>query len=262
MNRFFLPLLLLACGFLASLQAAPSPESRLADVQTAFDKGDLRRTHELAESLLQEGHLSPRLFELLGHVRYRQGDLGRAALWYERASLFPPPVPELRQNIFHIRERTGNIAFPANGFRDQFAARLTRTEWLKLAIGSAWVFVFALVIYHLFVRSSTLRTLLMLVRVMAIAITTMAFLGWHWHPSFDKLNHLAFVTSSDTKAYTAATVTSGDVMTLPPGSQVRRLEDRGAWQYIEMPTKDDFKRGWVKAETLTPFWPFAPGYLE
>jgi hypothetical protein len=251
--------------------SASSPEERYGEVRLNFEKGDFTRAQYLGEAMLKDGELSPQLFQLLGHIRYRQGDLGRASLWYSRAALFPPPVQEIRQNITHIHERTGNVRFTANTFRDQFSARLSRAQWLKVAIVSGWIFLFTVALYYFHTRSFALRTLLMLVRVIAVAVTTVALLGWVWHPSFEKLQKLAVVTAPGTKAYTAATVTSGSVSPLPPGSEVRKLEERGAWCYVEIPpppvSADDSSdrqalRGWVQMESLSPYWPFDPAYLE
>ena len=250
---------LLSCPLVTS---AAAPEERFDELRTTFEKGDFTRAQELAEDLLTDKHLSPQLFQFLGHIRYRQGDLGRAALWYLRASLFPPPVPEVRQNITYIHERTGNLRFPANSFRDQFSSRLSRAQWLELAMVSGWIFLFAVALYYLQVRSFALRTMLMLVRVIAVAIATVAVLGWLWHPSFEKIENLAIVTAPNTKAYTAATVTSGSVSSLPPGSEVKKLQERGTWCYVEIPVDDETRRGWVQMEALTPCWPFDPGYLE
>lgn len=262
--RLLLGLLFITASFGgAPLHAAASaPEERYNEVRTTFEKGDFSRAQHLGESLLQDGHLSPELFQLLGHIRYRQGDLGRAALWYGRASLFPPPVPEVRQNIAHIHDRTGNLRFPANGLRDQFTARLSRTQWAHVAITAGWIFAFAVALFYLHIRSFALRTLLMLVRVIAIGIATVAALGWYWHPSYESVGRLSVVTVPNAKAYTAATVTSGSVVALPPGSEIRKLEERGAWCYVEIPTEGEFRRGWVQSEVLTPFWPFEKGYLE
>ncbi len=63
------------------------------------------------------------------------------------------------------------------------------------------------------------------------------------------------VTTPGTKAYTAASTTAGTIIDLPPGSQIRLLEKRGAWNYVEIPNATDNLRGWIEADTLTPLWP-------
>ena len=125
---------LIAC-LLCSLAHAgeASLDERFVSARNAFDKGEFAKAQYEAEAIMKDGSLSREVMELLGHARYRLGDLGRAALWYRRAALFPPPSPELRQNLAHIHERTGNISFPANGLLDQLSAWLTRAHWLRLA---------------------------------------------------------------------------------------------------------------------------------
>jgi hypothetical protein len=178
-------------------------------------------------------------------------------------------VPEIRQNITHIHEHTGNVRFPANTFLDQFSAQLSRAQWTRMAVISGWIVVFCVTL-SLIMRAFALRTILMLAAVVAAGVATVATLGWARHPSYDKIENLAVVTAPGTKAYTSATVTSGMVIPLPPGSEVRKIEDRGAWCYVEIPSPAsqqgsldlDPLRGWVQMNALTPFWPYDPGYLE
>jgi hypothetical protein len=235
MRRFFAATTVFAAFFFCStFAAAQSAEERYTELREMFEKNEFARAERVGEEMLNDGQLSPQLFQLLGHIRYRQGDLGRAALWYTRASLFPPPVPEIRQNITYIHERTGNLRFAANTLLDQFAARLSRSEWARMGIVSGWVVIFSVTIC-LLMRSFAFRTLLVLVAVVAGGTAAVAAVGWAAHPSYKKVANLAMVTVPGAKAYTAATVTSGTVSPLPPGSEVRKLEDRGAWCYVEIP---------------------------
>jgi len=239
-----------------------SADEQYQHAREAFEKGEFKKAEELARGLLRKEHLSSELFQLLGHISYRRDELGQAALWYERATLFPTPSVELRQNIMHIRSRTGNVNFPSNGFRDQYAAFLTRSQWFYIGGTSLWVFVIAVTVYYFFRRRSAARVFLMLVRVLALVTATLAGLGWYWHPSYDKVERLAVITEQDARAYTAASTGSGMVMNnIPPGSGVKKLEERGAWTYVEIPT-EQLVRGWVESRFLTSYWPFNPAYLE
>ncbi len=75
------------------------------------------------------------------------------------------------------------------------------------------------------------------------------------------MQDVGVVVLPDVQAYTAATVTSGSVIDLPPGSQVRMLERRGAWVYVEVPTDSEKLRGWVEVPALAPLWPWEPALL-
>lgn len=247
------------CALLLALspsvtRAEETPDQRFSNMRAAFDKADFAKAQQLGEALLKDKMLSPELFQLMGHTRYRLGDLGQATLWYKRASFFPPPVPEVRQNLAHLHDRTGNVSFPSNGFRDQFSARLARSEWQRIAIICGWVIVLSLTLILLYIRSPALRTLLMTASTLALLIGGIAVMGWAWHPSFQSIQRLSLVTSPNTKAFTAASATSGAVVDLYVGSEVKMLEDRGHWCYVEFPTDTENRRGWVVSSVLTPLW--------
>jgi hypothetical protein len=260
-------------AFLAMLCAVPArggdtaPQERFAEARAAFEKGDFAKAQYLGEALVNEQHLSSALFQLLGNTRYRQGDLGRAALYYQRAAMFPPPSAETRQNIAHIHDRTGNFFFPANGFLQQLAAWLTRSQWLAVAVACGWVLTLCSVIAFFFLRAGNARAVLLTVALLALGGETISALGWLWHPSFENVRDLAVITSKDTRAYAGASITSSSLAQLPPGSQVRKIEDRDSWCYVEFhnespaPEGKDL-RGWVQTESLTPLWPYDPACLE
>ena len=76
-----------------------------------------------------------------------------------------------------------------------------------------------------------------------------------------RVKDVMVVTAKEVSAYTAATLTSGSVIDLPPGSQVRLLEKRGAWSYVEIPSGTEPVRGWVESATYTPLWPWEMALL-
>lgn len=258
--RLILGAMLLWGGLLHA--ETPTPEQRFVDARASFDKGDFTKAQYQAEAMIKDGLLSRGIMELLGHARYRQGDLGRAALWYRRASLFPPPEPELRQNIAHIHDRTGNVSFPSNGLLDQISAWFSRSQWLQIAVFCGWVIALTLLLCLLYVRSSSLRVLLLTGAALALIIACISGVGWLFHPNYERVKDIFIVTAKEARAYTAASTTAGSVTDLRAGSEVRTLEDRGAWCYVEIPNEVENRRGWVQKDTLTPFWPFDPGYLE
>ena len=57
-------------------------------------------------------------------------------------------------------------------------------------------------------------------------------------------------------------VTSAANLDLPPGSQLRLLEKRGAWSYVEVPVSaDEPTRGWVETSVVQPLWPWDEALL-
>ncbi len=259
-----LPAVLLAA---AACGANSTPQDGFSEACAAFDKGDFRSAQYLGESLVNQGHFAPELFQLLGNTRYRQGDLGRAALYYQRAALLSPPSPETRQNIDLIHERTGNYYFPTNTLRDRFAAWFTRSQWLAAAAAFGWLLTFSAGFAFLVLGAGRPRKVLLMAAVVALTGGTVSLLGWFWHPSFEKVRDLAVVTSPETRAYAAASTTGSSLAQLPAGSQVRKLEDRDSWCYVEFHNENPQPegrniRGWVQTESISPLWPYDSAFLE
>lgn len=239
-----------------------SPDLLFKQAKEAFKAGKFDDAEKLCRTLLKGKHYSVALFQLLGHISYRQDDLGQASLWYQRARLFPPPQLEVRQNISHIRDRTGNVNFSSSGVLHQYASLLSRTSWFSLFSISIWSFIVAWALGAWVSSRSGLYTLSVFVRVVAGIVALFTIMGWYWHPSYKDVKDIVVVTTPDTRAYTAATATSGSVMNIPPGSGLKKLEERGAWTYVEIPTNNESHRGWVPSDAITALWPFDPGYLQ
>ena len=265
--------LALTCLIVASGQTLPgaaaetevdvaTPKTRYEDMLGAFERGDFANAKAVGEKLVAQGSLSPQVFQFLGNTHYRLGEMGTAALYYRRAALFPPSIPEVRQNLVHIRDRTGNLSFAKNEFREQYSGFLSRSRWFVIAVSAAWIAALSFVLTLFLRRSSGLRVFMVFIRVLAVLTALFAGMGWYWRPTFAKIEKIAIITEPNTKAYTAATVTAGTVTALPPGSEVRRLEDRGQWTYVEIPGEDLVRRGWVLNSTFEPLWPYQKGYLE
>ncbi|MEN3943820.1 BatD family protein [Prosthecobacter sp. SYSU 5D2] len=250
------PLILIAFMISGSLHAqAPSPDAVYQEALAELEKGNFARAQYHAESLTKKDppQLSSEVFQIIGHARYRQEDFGRAVLWYERARLFDPRSPELRQNLRHLYEKLRFVSFQAESPLSQWSLWLSLNEWVILATIGFWLFLLPLAWRLLAGRRSlpwalTVSVIGLLIALPASALASIRPLG----P--DRVRDISVVTVPELSAYTAATVTSGTVMDLPAGSQVRILEKRGAWNYVEIPNRPENLRGWVESAAITPLW--------
>ena len=114
----------------------------------------------------------------------------------------------------------------------------------------------------LYLRSNALRVLLLTGAAAAILVGTISLVGWACHPTYDTIKDVSVITAPATRAYTAASTTAGSVAELRAGSEVRTLQERGAWCYVEFPSDIENRRGWVQKDALTPMWPYDPAYLR
>jgi hypothetical protein len=241
--------------------AEESPEAVYREAVTLLEKGDFGRAQYLAEGLTkgEPPVLGADLFELIGHARYRQEDPGRAALWYQRAQLIDGRSPELRQNLRHLFEQYRYLSFSEPSTLAGWSLKLTLDEWLLLTTIGFWLTLLPLTWRVLSRRSSSwTQTLTVCGLVLLLPAVALAALR---PASAQRVHELAIVTAPDIRAYTAATTTAGTVIDLPPGSQVRLLEKRGAWVYAEVPSRPENLRGWVENRALTPLWPWDPALI-
>ncbi len=257
-----LAVIVIACIVGSSCLAAEAPKATAAtpdqvyrDAVAEVEKGNFTRAQYLAESLTKKEppQLSPEVFQIIGHARYRQGDLGRAALWYQRAQLLDGRNAELKQNLRHIHDRTRYLSFEEKSPLKVASFFLTTNEWLLLAAIGAWM-VFLSLTWRVFRRGhkSSWPVAVSLIGL-SIAVPASAFAALR-PLGPERVRDLSIVTQPDVNAYTNATVTGGTVIALPPGSQVRVLEKRGSWFYAEIPSSPEPLRGWVESSAITPLW--------
>ena len=250
----------LLCLFLPSLLVAQTPKDPDVTYQKAlqaFQEGKFKEAQYQAESLVKDpasAALSPQLFELIGHARYRSGDLGRATLWYRRAEFFTPRDAELRQNLRHLDERLRFLHFQPQSPLQEWSLKLGQNEWALLAAAGFWLMLLPLTAMVLTRRARTLASIV-LTTGLGLLIIGVTFLLVRPSPA-ERVQDISLVTAKDIRAHTAAATTSGSVIDLPPGSAARVLEVRGAWSYCELPYQTEPLRGWVENSALTPLWPY------
>jgi tetratricopeptide (TPR) repeat protein len=249
--------LLLAVPSPAAAEATPaeSADDVYRQAVAELEKGNYAKAQYLAESLTKKTppHLSAEVFQIIGHARYRQGDMGRAALWYQRAQLLDSRDPELRQNLRHLHERTRYVSFHNRSPLRQASLFLSTNEWLILAAIGFWLAVLSAA-WRMHAPSRG-RSAALLASLLGLLLLIPASTFAALRPlGPERVRDISIVTQPDVNAYTHATVIGGTVMPLPPGSQVRILEKRGAWCYVEIPASPENLRGWVESAAITPLW--------
>lgn len=256
--------LLIATLSMLSLNAGAadaSPDEVYQQAREALEKGKFTQAQYLGESLTkqQPPALSSAVFTLIANARYRQEDMGRAALWYQRAQLLDPLNPEVRQNLRHLDEKLRFFRFGEGSPLAEWSLLLNKNTWVIAASAGVWIIMLALMRWILASSkkggSGGAYALIFSLIGLLVFIPSATFASIRPVPG-DRVKDVMVVTAREVNAYTAATITSGNVIALPPGSQIRLLKKRGAWSYVEVPSGDDHVRGWVESATYTPLWPW------
>jgi len=255
----FIAALITLTGHAAAADAAPDEVYRQASA--ALAQGKFTQAQYLGESLTKQEPpaLSAAVFALIGHARYRQDDMGRAGLWYQRAELLEPANAEVRQNLRHLDEKLRFFRFTADSPLAEWSLLLPKSTWISAASAGVWLILLAVLRCILTPSRKGLGgTCALVVSLLGLLlfIPSATFAAIRPDPG-QRVQDIVVVTAKERiSAYTAATLTSGSVIDLPPASQVRLIEKRGAWSYVEIPSGTDPVRGWIESATYTPLWPW------
>ena len=225
---------MLLCGNL--LIAAPA---NFDAANTLYDKGDFQGARSGYEVLVQSGPWSAHLFYNLGNSAFRLGDKSAAFLAYERALALDPGHPEAKANLNFLRGETG-AKLPATPWYGRALSWPAANEaaWIASAAFFGLCFSLAPVVWKR--RAATLPALFC---GMAL-VWSGAVVGWQ-----ASRGETWIVTVEAAQARTMPAENSQAMATLPMGSHVRLLLERGPWLQVQLP---DDSAGWIHSDTVKP----------
>ena len=230
---------IIALVLLVSWRALAAP-AEFEQGNQQYDQGRFAEAKAAYEKLAADRDYSANLFYNLGNADVRLQDLGGALLNYERALALDPHHPEARANLAFVRGQTG-AQLEARGWEDSLLALDGNSSAVCAAIG-VWVALGSLLaIFFLRGRENALLGTLVSLGVLASAYGAAGV----WHS--EKNREMAIVTAKRGEARFAPADNSTLADTLPTGSHVRILNERGPWIYCELPKGS---RAWISAAQI------------
>jgi tetratricopeptide (TPR) repeat protein len=201
------------------------------------------------ERVLAQGVESGNLYFNLGNAYFKQGDVGRAVLGYERARLLLPRDPDVAANLAYARTLSDEDAEVPLWARLLFplAPRLTADELLTGAAIAYTTLMLLLIAARLTARGPRpLRAATIAAGVvLAVFVTSGAY-----RFATVELPARAVVVAPDRVAVRFEPATSGtEHFTAKPGRVLRVLDERDDWAQV---ARSDGKRGWVERSALAP----------
>lgn len=245
MRAFFL-ILAASLGLTISAFATPgtpvNPESAFAKANADYVAGHFPEAIAGYESLVQNRQWNPTLFYDLGNAYFRKGDSGRAILNYERALALDPNHAEARANLQLVRDQARALELTP-GWIESHLGFLTRDQFAWLAAAAFWGA--AAIFCGLYVARRRAVVWIFALVVLAMISGAAAFAVCQLETGSAGAD-LAIVTKGNTQARLATAESSGTVLVLPPGSEIKILSTRGDWSYASLPND---LRGWIPAQS-------------
>jgi tetratricopeptide (TPR) repeat protein len=225
--------------------------SSIASAQTAaqftkanqeYAAGDFNAAVNDYEELMRGGQDTPNLFYNLGNAYFRKKDFGRAVLNYERALALDPHHPEAQANLRIARDDARALELAPTKL-EPWLGFATSNQYSVAAAIAFWVCVFCIAALIFSRRRG--RGLIAL-SILSLSISAIAiFAVWTLSCGKDAAT-LAVVIAENADARLATADNANRVLTLPAGSEIHILGQRGDWIYAALPNN---LRGWLPAKS-------------
>lgn len=207
----------------------------------AYEQGKFSEAKIGYENLVEAGEWSANLFYNLGNADHRLGAPGRAILDYERALALDPAHPEARANVEVVRKQTG-AKRRATVWQDKLLAWPAGDVSVAGAAAAGWVALFGIALLGTAKRAEKTGLWLVTSTGFFACAYLVAVLWWQHQESA-----AAIVVVQSTEARLQPADSAGLAETLPAGSRVLVLRERGEWLYCMLPGQ---KPGWIPRPAL------------
>jgi len=225
----------------ASILAA-EPSAQFANANQEYAAGDFKAAIDDYEELVRSGRDTPNLFYNLGNAYFRKNDFGRAILSYERALALDPHHPEAEANLRIARDEARALELVPNRWERIFAFA-DENQYALAASISFWIGIFSVATWVL--GRGRGRGPIAL-SILSLSIFVIA-VGASYELNRGKNGRgLAVVTGDKVEARLATADNANRVLTLPAGSEIKIVSQRGDWVYAVLPNN---LRGWIPSNS-------------
>jgi tetratricopeptide (TPR) repeat protein len=225
-----------------------------ATFQTAaedYKKGDFAAASQKYEAIAKEGNVSPELYYNLGNAYFKQNQLGKCILNYERAALYGASDVDLQHNLAVAKERVKNEPEQISNFFLQswwegIRNLFSLTTWSIISIIGGWSGVGGLCLWLLgSLREHKKRGFW--IGVSFIPLSLVAFLAACSHYNILHTRQDAVVLSESVQVRTSPDELGSVTETLGEGVKVLVLDQIGSWYKIRL---SNGAEGWLTVNQL------------
>jgi tetratricopeptide (TPR) repeat protein len=216
--------------------------AQFAKANQEYATGDFKAAIADYEELVPSGQDTPNLFYNLGNAYFRQNNFGRAILNYERALALEPHHPEAQANLRVARDEARALELLPSRWERLFAFT-NENQYAVIAAVAFWFGVFSIAVFIFGRRRSRSAIALSILSLSIFALAVVAV----YRLSHGKNGRgLAIVTGENVEARLATADNANRVLTLPAGSEIQIVSQRGDWIYAALPNN---LRGWMPANS-------------
>jgi len=226
-----------------------------SEAETAYRNGDFAESIKLYEAEIQQNKLnrteSPTLYYNLGNAYFRDNQIAKAIVNYERALLLDPGDGDIRHNLRFAKTRIEDKIDSADSF---FITQWTR-GLQNLYSGNTWALI-GIILFLLFIVTigtymiSSRLTIRKLSFYASLTLLSLVLISNVF--AFKQKNKIVnrstgIVMSASVSIYTSPDVHSQELFRLHEGSKVRIKRTEGNWFEIEIANGSV---GWLQKKNI------------
>ncbi|MBE6267842.1 MAG: tetratricopeptide repeat protein [Bacteroidales bacterium] len=236
----------------AALSLAVSAQTDKIAADSAYVKGDYKAAIEIYESLVANNGESADVYYNLGNAYYKNENIAKAVLNYERALLLNPDDEDIRFNLELARSKTVDKVAPEYKFflmewLEGIINLLSISAWSILAVVSFVVMLLTLLLF-LFGKSVSTKKTGFIIALFSLFITIFANLSaLHRYHYLTERNDAVIMEPSVTAKSTPSN-SGTELFVIHEGRKVKISDDSmREWTEIEL---EDGNKGWIPSSSL------------
>ncbi len=248
MQKLFSFILLLI--FSVALNASENKDL-LTQANKAYQAEKYQEAIDLYENILVNGKHAPSLYYNLGNAFYRNNQLGKAILNYEKAKLYAPRDEDIEHNLLIAKNRTFDNIVP---FQPFFLSVWWKNTY-QLLSPTIWAILGFLALFGTITGVSAWLLLTGRKRkqqgfygAIGAAILAILFLslGNSYH-SIRVNSKIAIITTPQTDFKDGADELSNTISTLHEGVKIQLIENINDWQKVRL---ENGEVGWLQMDVF------------
>ena len=236
--------------------AEATPISDNSDVlwqtaNTAYNSGDYAQAEACYTRILEQGLHSASLYYNLANAHFKQNELGKALLYYNRALRLRPNDEDIRHNLEYAKQSTKDSIeeipeFFLKTWIKSLRGALSCTAWSILSLVMlATALAFGL-IYMLAQRMSLRKTGFYLMSVTALLFVVTTAFAWSERNMLIKRSE-AIVMDSAVSIKSSPDRSATELFVLHEGTKVTIGEAIDGWAEVRIA---DGRKGWIEDERI------------
>ncbi len=230
---------------------ADGNESLFALANQKYSEGEYREAAKSYEEIFNSGYSSAALHYNLGNAYYKQNEITRAILNYERALLLSPGDDDIKYNLDIAKQLVADKIstlpefFISKWFR-QLRIGLAPNQWGYISL-VCFVLSTIFGLLFLFLRRRFLKKLFLLAGIILLLISSSSLIfGRQQNKQFSERN-TAIIFSPSVTAKSSPDESGTDLFVLHEGVKVWIIDELNSWLEIELA---DGNKAWIPENSL------------